>query len=144
MDPLKPASTLDPKLKETYDRIMGNTPSGPAQTPPPAGTSQTQPRTQSILEPPPNVNPFPKPPVEQTEPRIGFEPSQLPRSPLPPLPSKGQTVASPSMAPVSGTNTYVKQKQKGRSFSKMLLIIPGGVIFFIAYGVIWAKIFGFF
>lgn len=140
MDPTKTAPTLDPKLKETYDRIMGNAPAGQPPPPPPPMSGRLGP--QSILEPPLGASPFSKPPVEVPHPKFG--PPPPPPPPPPPLHDQdvGQTVSSPTMAPVSGTNTYLPQKTKGKI--PTFIIILGGVAFFIIYGVVWAKVFGYF
>lgn len=163
MDP-KSINDLDPQLRETYNRIMGNTPAGqtpppptqtpppPPQTPPPTVGANPQPRPQSILEPPSTISPFARPNIE-TGPK--FAPSSPPQPqtqtqtppPLPPLPNRdrNQTVASPSMIPVSGPgpNTYQGPK-KERKFPTMLVVVPLVIVFFVVYAVACAKIFGFF
>jgi len=160
MDP-KNINDLDPKIRETYNRIMGNTPAGttppPAQTPPPPPQTplpeaNSQPRPQSILEPPTTISPFARPNVETGLKFAPSSPSQPQTQtqtppPLPPLPNrdKEQTVSSPSMVPVSkpGPNTYQGLK-KGRKFPTMLVVIPLVIMFFVVYAVVCAKIFGFF
>jgi len=132
----KSINDLDPKLKETYERVMGTSfsPADPAPTPTPV---QERPIQTTVTEQPPLGNAFePVPPMPQ-QPPIGPAPEMLP-----PLqgPNPFQEVqAPPAMVLVNGA-TVTKKK----NILKPVLLIVGGVVFFIAYGVIWAKVFGLF
>jgi len=120
----KTVNDLDPKLKETYERVMG--------------TSLTPLNTASA-------------PAGPTQATISQEPVTAPTAPIKPAP---EMVASPQATkPTTSTAGIVIPQAstfkstaitKKKQSLKPLLIITGGVIFFIAYGVVWAKIFGLF
>jgi hypothetical protein len=133
----KTINDLDPKLKETYERVMGTSfsPADPAPTPTPAPERPMQ--TTVVEQPPMNNNfeqmtPVPQPPMNSAP---EMPPLQMPQAPNPfqevPMP--------PSTVMVNGATTTKK-----KNILKPLLLIVGGIIFFVAYGVVWAKIFGLF
>lgn len=114
MDP-KSLSSLDPKLKETYERVMGT--SVPQQAP-------TAPATP-VVEPENNVPVTPAPPIS--------EPAEQPV----------QANTSPFMASSMGQPLPNPAEMQQQAASPMLKIayIVGGIIFFIVYTIFWIKIF---
>lgn len=126
----KDVNDLDPKLKETYERVMG-TSLGGSPTPPP--TMETQPLT---------TQPEPKPePQAQPEPQI-------------PLPTEGSTVSqvfradntdkATQTATVNPPSKNEKKAKAGGGKLLPIIIIVGAVIFFVVYAVLWAKLAGLF
>jgi hypothetical protein len=126
-------ANLDPKLKETYERVMGTsfTPTTPpAQTRPVQTTVVQEPQSPiaaqpvtSISQPIDVANPDPEMVSSPQMPKIG-DPFKETESPPANIIPKGTTL-------------------KKKSFTPVLLVV-GGLIFFVAYAVIWAKVFGLF
>lgn len=125
-------SGLDPKLKEAYERVMGTaTPS----TPPPPQTPQQTPQTAQ-----PSVV---KPTLEQT---AQAQPSSQPVTPTPA--SQPQTPEEPTKDEASEstvayqafteTNAGTAKKKSGIS---PIILIFGGIVFFIVYALVWIKLF---
>ncbi len=155
----KSTANLDPKLRETYERVMGT---ALPKTPP---TGQTQPQTSQHPTSVPEAAPSnaPKLQVQEVEP----EPLTIPTPDLP-LPLKkepilNEMVQSPespvfnskknayeskeSSAPTpSATNANPTQTLSSKKKNKVMPIFLtlGGLVFFVLYGVIWAKVFGLF
>jgi len=139
MNPKIP-DNLDPKLKETYERVMG-TSLNPA-TPP-----LTQPRpvqTTVVQEPQPVATVIPQPvsptPAAPPPPINAANPTPIPQ----PLQMSKDNDAAKKAALLSAANTIIKGNKttsKKINFLKPLLLIVGGFIFFVAYALIWAKIF---
>jgi len=120
MDPKSP--TLDPKLKEAYDRIMGATlPSAPQS--PPAMQSPVQPQK------PPMTIPTTQSPLPTQQQTATAQDSPSTAHIAPPLTSH---VSSGFVAP---------QEEKKPAVSGTLLIIAG-VVFFIVYTLFCLKLFG--
>lgn len=128
MDP-KNSPSLDPKLKEIYDRVMG-TNVAPGQSP-----------NKSVSPPPPPPPPrLPNQPLEA--PRQAVQPSQMvssasyaQKSPL-----SSQTVHINSQNNyVPGKNEEKKEEKKSSNLIPILLFF-GGIIFFAAYAYFWMKI----
>lgn len=129
----KSVNDLDPKLKETYERVMGTSLGGsPTTTPPP--TMETQPVA---------IQPEPQP---QTK---------APSEPPTPLPSEGSTVSQVFRADNTNKSTEtatVNPPSKNEKAAKTdggkkllpVIIIVGAVVFFAIYAVIWAKLLGLF
>ncbi len=111
----KATSQLDPKLKEAYDRVMG-TVIPQHQVPQAAVPPQSTPAPQIVEQ-----QAYQQPPVQAYQAAVA--------TPL------------PTSAPVS-TDAVVKTHKS----SKMTIpiVVLGGVVFFIVYTVVWAKIFGLF
>lgn len=116
------AQSLDPKLKETYDRVMGT-----------------------------HVNSSPQPkPIEPTP------PSPIQNKPFEPTPAMPGNVGAPEpvgpttqvfVAATPDTGATVKVtpgqtpfKQPGKGISPIIFIVLG-LVFFVAYTVIWLKVF---
>jgi len=119
----KTVNDLDPKLKETYERVMGTslTPAGssiPTQSPPIKATVAASPI------PGPSVKPAPV---------MVASPQSTKPTPVP-------EIQIPSTGNLMKNATTTKKKKS----SKVVLLIAGGIVFFVVYGVIWAKIFGLF
>lgn len=127
----KTVNDLDPKLKETYERVMGTS------FAPVSSTAPTQDRpiqtTVEQNEPSPLTPIPPQQPVAKPIPQMVASPQMTkPATPLP-----GIEIPSASVF----KNTAVTKKKKSL---KPVIFLIGGAIFFVAYAVIWLKIFGLF
>jgi hypothetical protein len=129
----KSLNDLDPKLKETYERVMGTslTPTNSASTP-----TQSAPRPmQTTITQEPVTKPAE--PIQQPFVKTAPEMVASPQTTKPTAPFTGIVIPS--------TNTLqsaaVTKKKKSL---RPILLIAGGIVFFIAYGVVWAKVFGLF
>jgi hypothetical protein len=116
MDP-NALSALDPKLRETYERVMGTS------TPQPAATQPAHPPTTQNTTP---ASPTPSP-VMQTP----FAPDQTPAA---------VTISQPlpNSAPIESLKI-----PHGHSVLINILYILGALVFFGIYVFFWAKIFNF-
>jgi hypothetical protein len=157
MDP-KALSNMDPKLRETYERVMGT--SAPAGSPPAASTAPPPPAspiptpsTNAVV--PPSFtdlsgNP-PPPPTEKPVTVSGLSASPDGSNPLPPLKPAMPDAAAPqnplaaATAPAFGqplpSPASVNQAQASPSSTLRILYIVLGVIFFILYTIFWIKVF---
>ncbi len=121
MNPTAPQ--LDPKLKETYDRIMGSgVSSQPAQKPQPAPQPVHQP-IEEVHLPVENVASVPTPPPARPETPIQEEP---------------QTEMVNINATVSQAKPVAAVSKKK---SSPVIFVVAGVGFFLLYTVIWLKVF---
>lgn len=118
MDP-KLAQNLDPKLKETYDRIMGTQINPQPGTPVPAVPQPVQTPT-----PTPQFQTQPQTPTQTAE-------QQVPVSP------------QPGMVNINATVAQAKPVASAASKKKMspVIFIAAGIGFFLIYTVIWLKVF---
>ncbi len=114
MDP-KSTQTLDPKLKEAYDRVMGTT--LPQTSPPPITEKPTAPMDPMTTHEPQNKPSAP--PIHQT--------TQMP-TPI-------------TTAPHISSGFVAPHEEKKPAVSGTLLIIAG-VVFLIVYTLFWLKRFG--
>lgn len=169
----KSTASLDPKLKEAYERIMGTTvPQAPLaqnlqpSTAPVLPQAPQQPNMSSEASKPIDAPLPPAVPKLQVQ-EVPQEPLtiQTPDLPLPPRsePVSGEMVQSPQ-SPVfnSKKNAYTPSQptapqpsaintgnmealnpKKKRKIMPIFLTL-GGLVFFVTYGVIWAKVFGLF
>lgn len=115
------AQTLDPKLKETYDRVMGSqfTPQpGPKSTP--VQPSASVPVSHSPMP----ASPAPAPAAEHAG----------------PAPVSQVFVASPT---ASSSKAAVVKNSGGKKISP-LIIVALGIVFFAVYAVVWLKLFAIF
>ncbi len=127
MNPKQPAD-LDPKLKETYERVMGTGATPPAPTP-------QRPVQTTVVDQPSPASPIQPPTAQPTK----SEPEMV-QSPQ--TPKSNQSFKTPE-APLA--NVMVKGPSvKGKKSLMPVLLIIGGIIFFVSYAVIWAKLFGIF
>lgn len=132
MDPKSPP-TLDPKLKEAYDRVMGATlpKSPPAEQPtmsaatPPLPAHPAEPEKQAMPTSPPM--PAHAAPVEQHA--TTATPTHLP------TPTPATTL------PHASSGFVASHDEKKPAVSGTLLIIAG-VVFFIVYTLFCLKLFG--
>jgi hypothetical protein len=133
MDP-QTQNNLDPKLKETYDRVMGTT-TAPAGGQPAAAAPST----------PPPAAPTPAAPVDAN---AGTPPaadaSQNTGSSIPQTPYTADNLSFQAaiQTPVN-TQVPLGGMVAPRQSSSLLriLYIVGGVVFFVVYTFVWVKIF---
>ncbi len=129
----KSVNDLDPKLKEAYERIMGtsftpNTPPGTSNQPPAQNAPVMQ--TTPVVD-----QPVTQAPTLQVPPA---EPAKNPFDPAPEPPISVFTQAGPVSSPApAGT-------QKKKMNILPILLVVGGLIFFVVYVIVWAKVFGLF
>lgn len=117
MEPKKYSQALDPKFKEIYDRVMG--------------TSVT-----------PSIKP------QETTPPKPVSPT-VPVKSIQPEPFLSKPFAKSDLASVASNETFAKtvsvsqnQPQRTKKNIKLyILIILGGLIFFVLYTFIWIKLF---
>ena len=133
----KSINDLDPKLKETYERVMG-TALGSASTPP-APKMETQPvkaEAPTVVEPGLQTEqqlPMEAPSVSTN---AGTTVSQVFRADNQNKTSEPATVSSPSFKKAAATKINI---------NKLLpIIVIVAIVFFIIYGVVWAKLLGLF
>ena len=132
-------ANLDPKLKESYERVMGTsfapaTPS-PEPTPQPVQTTVVQ-EPETPIAPQPVIQ-VPLPPIDVANPIPEPEMVQSPQMPTTGDPFK-EVVSPPATVTMKAT-----PKKKKKILMPVLLGV-GGLIFFVAYAIIWAKVFGMF
>ncbi|HSA83644.1 MAG TPA: hypothetical protein VLF20_02040 [Patescibacteria group bacterium] len=125
MNPTAPQNQLDPKLQETYNKVMGTQAVQPAAGASPAPDQATQ---QSIT--PPAVDPTQSlQPNQYTQDNLSFQAAiQTPPA---------NTGAQQGQMPLAGVVPPPKQSS---SFIGILIVI-GAIVFFGAYTFIWMIIF---
>jgi|SRR6185369_1064739 len=132
MDP-KAVSNLDPKLKETYDRVMGTATPGapagaPAPTPPP---SPMAPVNADITQAQSGAaTPAPTTDAQQATPSQAFNADNLR--------FQAAIQAPAGSVPVGGT--VAKVPGQTSSLLRILYIIAA-IVFFIVYTFVWIKVF---
>lgn len=158
MDPKQQLNQLDPKLQEAYNRVMGtastsNVAMANAGTPASDAASPTPPPTQSPQPPlppkPAAPQPIPQPPVAPPPPAATFVP------PLPAEKPQEDSMASsmpitkvytPSPSADAATSGFVaatpqtQAEEKKHGISPVILIL-GGLVFFIIYTLVWIRVF---
>jgi len=123
----KNINDLDPKLKETYERVMGTSLAENPTTPP---TMETQPVEQT---PPVSVQTQPEAPA--TPPIEDFTVSQVFRAD-----NTNEHAETTTVNPPSKSDTAAKVNRK-----KILpIVIVVAIVFFAVYAVLWAKLLGLF
>ncbi len=135
MDP-QTQNNLDPKLKETYDRVMGTT------TAPAGGQPAAAP---AAATPPPSVTPpaTPAPDATAAAPATGEAPQNASSSiPQTPYTADNLSFQAAIQTPVN-TQVPLGGVVAPRQNSSMLqvLYIIGAVVFFVVYTFVWIKIF---
>jgi hypothetical protein len=143
----KTVNDLDPKLKETYERVMGTSLGGNPATPP-APTMETQPAPQPEPELQPQLEPESQPAGQS--PLGGAQPE----TPAAPSPVKDSTVSQVFRADESNKSTEtatVNPPSKNEATAKvsknkslLIIIAVGAVVFLAVYAVLWAKLLGLF
>lgn len=134
MDP-KALNNLDPKLKETYDRVMGTTaPSttgAPTTTPTATPTATQVPSANLNGQSPPPVTPENTPPTPEAMPAV------------PSYTADNLKFQAAIQTPMVGTMPTVGLAPKPQGPSSLLktLYIIGAIVFFVVYAYFWAKIF---
>lgn len=134
----KNINNLDPKLKETYERVMGTsfptpqpvsqqTPQNTAPAPEPVQTVQT-PTPQPVLQP---IS-APADPMQASQIFRAGDPFKQPETP------PADLIAKANM----GNGVVNQQPQKKKHNLMPVYLLIGGVIFFAAYAAIWGKVFG--
>lgn len=134
----KSVNDLDPKLKETYERVMGTSlVTAPTATPKMETQPVLQPETQLVAEP--GLQPEQQLQVETpaSPTNESTTVSQVFRADSPDKTPKSATVDSPTFKKESAT-------KPGKTNLLMIGIIVGAVVFFAVYGVVWAKLLGLF
>lgn len=124
MNPSAPTNQLDPKLQETYNKVMG-TPTTPQAAQPAAATPvPANPPTTDAQNPTPVV-----PTTPYTQDNLSFQ-AAIQQPPANATTNTGQT-------PLAGV---VQQPKQSSSLLGILLVI-GGIIFFVVYTFVWITIF---
>ncbi|HET9947228.1 MAG TPA: hypothetical protein VFQ63_04160 [Patescibacteria group bacterium] len=146
MDPKKPAD-LDPKLQETYDKLMNfqvpaQTPGQPAAPADPAIAMQT-PQT------PPPADPMATPPAPSSPPVAPTPTQATPAAPAPTIPPSQpmhHTMPAGDVPVITHSEEVPAEKPKQEFKAKKSGISPIvwvilGIIFVIVYTLVWVKIF---
>jgi hypothetical protein len=134
MNPKAPAN-LDPKLKETYERVMGTSFTLGASP-----STQTRPvQTTVIQEPQPPVTAQQAMPVQQPIDVANPDPEMVSSPQMPKIGDPFKEAVPPPANVMMKGNTLKKN-----NFLMPVLLVVGGLVFFVAYAVIWAKVFGLF
>jgi uncharacterized membrane protein len=133
----KSVNDLDPKLKETYERVMGTSLAGGQTVVPP--TMETQPVSQPQQEIQAQEKPEPQVQVETpaTPSNEDTTVSQVFRADNQDKASESTTASSPS--------SLKNEKSTKLGGNKLLpIIVIGAIVFLAVYAVIWAKVLGLF
>ena len=155
-------STMDPKLREAYERIMGNT---PAMSNLPTSNKQALPSTPAIdttnpplytgpITPPTNQTPAAQAQSSNLTPPINKQQAQIDHIPQPHTDTSVNQNSSPPtpppppfMDPVVANNqmhAYVASEVAGVKQSLkiiQLMYLAGGLVFFAVYALFWMKFF---
>lgn len=140
MDP-KTTTSLDPKLKDMYNRVM-NTPIPPPVSPSPIQGDPADP----TIPPQPETNVSPSAPVPPLQPEVPM-PTPVTQPEPTPIESGQTTEVHATMPlpqqpprPVSAVVVGGSQSHGGKSFLPILLGF-GAIIFFAVYAIFWVKFF---
>ncbi|HSW47998.1 MAG TPA: hypothetical protein VLG67_02855 [Candidatus Saccharimonadales bacterium] len=128
MDP-QSLSNLDPKLKETYDRVMGAPSAAPGSSPLPDSSIMPQPSADAAQP----ANPTPSASLENTANATADSLSPIPEQ-------QPQTVTINQPLPQSSSSAIVT-KPHGHSGLIRIFYILGAIVFFVIYVFFWVKIF---
>jgi hypothetical protein len=135
MDP-KLIANMDPKLRETYERVMGTAAaSSPLSAPPPSNGTSNQLSQSLPIQQPEIPTPMAPPATEELS-------SQLVTPVTPPTPAPTPVDATSTMFQPLPSPASVNQEAQTNetSFLLRILYIVGGIIFFILYAIFWIKI----
>lgn len=151
MDPK--TANLDPKLKEAYERIMGTAVPAPlqkanqqTQNNPAAKPIESTPlqapklQVQEVAPEPLNMPMTEPPPPLSTQPEVPL--NEMVQSPQSPALNNAKKPFSEPLPPPADILNNDSPKKKSKIMPIFLTL--GGLIFFVLYGVIWAKLFGLF
>ena len=119
-------SGLDPKVQETYHRVM-STPTQPAQP------VQTSPPAQPTAPPPA------APPAGQSP--LGSAPPAQAEAPVPQQIYTPSTAVSEPPPTLNVTNSQVFSSKKKAGHISPVVMIMGIAVFFVVYALVWVKIF---
>jgi uncharacterized membrane protein len=133
----KSINDLDPKLKETYERVMGTSFAGGQTVVPP--TMETQPVSQPQQEIQAQEKPEPQAQVET--PAI---PSNEDTTVSQVFRADSQNKASESTTASSPSSSKNEKSTKLGGNKLLPIIIIGAIVFLAVYAVIWAKVLGLF
>ncbi len=152
-------SGLDPKLQETFHRVM-NTPTQPivggqSSTVIPAATANPlgtiQPPLPAPLPPLTSLGTIPSPaiapaPIVSPQPAINQQPVQPTPfvAPTPTAtPEKQEVIVISTEQPqqLNPTNSQVFSSRKKAGKISPVIMVLGGVIFFVVYALVWMKVF---
>ncbi|HSX40224.1 MAG TPA: hypothetical protein VLF68_01285 [Candidatus Saccharimonadales bacterium] len=128
----KALDQMDPKLRETYERVMGTTVAAPSVAP---ASQPTEPAPMQT----PAMPASPASPIIDSEATRGVGgPTVQPAEQPQPAPPQSFAPQSNVVHLNQGTGMVMPKKKSG--FSPVLYII-GGVVFLAVYAFIWMKIF---
>ncbi|MBI2195496.1 MAG: hypothetical protein HYU48_00415 [Candidatus Levybacteria bacterium] len=127
---------LNPKLQETYNRVMNT----PIQGVPPTQTTSQEQQSSAPLPPPPAQAASPAPSEGQSQ---VFTPQQ-PASQTVEVPAKEEivTVQAPQEPIVDASNSQVFSSKKKAGQISPIVMVVGIVVFLAVYTLVWVKIFG--
>lgn len=152
MDP-KSLNTIDPKLRETYERVMGtSSPTPQVTTAPPAQTPVTPTPIESSPTPmasePPPMPPTPDMTSMNIPSGVPETPQESPNQTNQPAYQKDNlqfqaSIQSPFGTSFSSTTPTepAPATPKPASSTIRILYIVGAIVFFIAYTFFWVKVF---
>lgn len=142
----KSVNDLDPKLKEAYERIMGTAVNPTGQNPLGSTSTTEKPAEQPVNEPQtPNI------PLMQTQPVVNQNTRPLPtQNTQIETQSQHQThnpfmqTPEPPVSALTQNGTLQATPQKKKINLLPIFLIIGGLIFFVVYIFVWARVFGLF
>jgi len=141
MDP-KTLSNLDPKLRETYERVMGSaSAAAPGSTP--GATAPGTPSPEPTLAPPTPAadSPIPTPSsAHVTEPTLSPSPTPVAPS-TEPNPFQTPVMQAAEQPPLQSPASVNQMSDQNASPMIRILYIVGAIVFFIVYTFFWAKVF---
>jgi len=133
----KGVNDLDPKLRETYERVMGTSFASPQPAGQPGAQTPAQPVPQPILKTETVVQEVSPQPITTSIPEMVQSPQVFKADD----PFKD---IDPPPAEIIAKNGVVEPQTKKKSRLKPILFIIGGIIFFVVYAIIWAIVLGLF
>ena len=133
MNPQTAPGNLDPKLKETYNRVMNTQTNTPGSTTEPTLSGHAVSQANTAPQAEPASHPM-TPPVVQTQPQA----STTPVPSVAPQTFTGNQIVAPTMAK---PEKIVITPQAGSGGMKQILYIVAAVLFFAAYTLFWMRYF---
>jgi hypothetical protein len=132
MDP-NSLSSLDPKLRETYEKVMGSQPTATndVASPPPADNT---PPAQPVQNADAGVNP---PAADTPSPELSSTPNQ---DATPPQDQEPQVVTISQSLPAPTADNQIVQPHGHSGLIKVFYVL-GTTVFFVIYIFFWMKIF---